>query len=143
MEPIYQTPITVSVTVFLPADKAWEVWTNPQHVTQWNSASPEWHTPKAENDLRAGGTFSYRMEARDGSFGFDFAGQYDEVIPMEKIAYTIADGRKVVITFTEQEGATEVIEVFEAENTNPIEMQRAGWQAIMDHYKEYAEGLGR
>jgi uncharacterized protein YndB with AHSA1/START domain len=108
-------------------------------VVNWNSASDDWHTTKAENDLRTGGTFSSRMEAKDGSFGFDFGGIYDEVIPNELIAYTMGDGRKVKVTFTENSGKTEVVETFDAETENPVEMQRGGWQAIMDNFKKYAE----
>ena len=106
---------------------------------QWNSASPDWHTPRAENDLRTGGKFSSRMEAKDGSFGFDFGGTYDEVRPHEYIAYTLGDGRRVSITFTSNGNETHISETFEAESMNPVEMQRNGWQAIMDNFRKYAE----
>jgi uncharacterized protein YndB with AHSA1/START domain len=134
-----KTTITVETTVNTPVEKAWTLWTGPEHITHWNNASDDWHTPSAKNDLRVGGQFSYRMEAKDGSFGFDFGGVYDEVKTNERIAYTIGDGRKVKIIFTRQGNGTKVVETFEAENTNPIELQRGGWQSILDNFKKYAE----
>ncbi|MGQ3013970.1 MAG: SRPBCC family protein [Flavobacteriales bacterium] len=131
--------ITVSSSVNAPVERVWEYWTNPQHIMKWNSASEDWHTPRAENDLRAGGKFSARMEARDGSMGFDFEGVYDEVEPHNLISYTMADGRKVRISFSENDGFTEVRETFDPEGTNPVEMQRMGWQAILDNFKKYSE----
>jgi uncharacterized protein YndB with AHSA1/START domain len=131
--------ITVETTVHTPVEKVWEYWTEPQHITKWNNASDDWHTPNAENDLRVGGRFLTRMEAKDGSFGFDFSGVYDEVRINEFISYTIEDGRKVTITFISQENDTKVIETFEAENTNSIELQEAGWQTILDNFKKYSE----
>lgn len=131
--------ITVTSSVNAPVERVWEYWTNPQHIMKWNSASEDWHTPRAENDLRAGGKFSSRMEARDGSMGFDFEGVYDEVEPHNLISYTMADGRKVRISFSENDGFTEVRETFDPEGTNPIEMQRMGWQAILDNFKKYSE----
>ncbi|WP_240415732.1 SRPBCC family protein [Paenibacillus periandrae] len=131
--------ITVETTVHIPVGEVWKYWTEPQHITQWCFASDDWHAPSAENDLRAGGKFVTRMEAKDGSFGFDFGGVYDEVRINEFISYTIGDGRKVDITFVSQENGTKVIETFEAETTNPIEMQKAGFQAIMDNFKTYSE----
>ena len=131
--------VTVATTVKAPVWKVWECFTQPGHITQWNSASPDWHAPSATNDLRPGGTFTYRMEARDGSIGFDFAGTYDEVVPHKRIAYALGDGRKVVVTFAEENGMTRVAETFETERENPAEMQRAGWQAILDNFKAHAE----
>ncbi|WP_339230895.1 SRPBCC family protein [Oceanobacillus sp. FSL K6-2867] len=131
--------ITVETTVQKPVENVWEYWTNPKHITQWSNASDDWHAPKAENDLRVGGSFLTRMEAKDGSFGFDFAGVYDEVRQNELISYTLGDGRKVEITFAGQENSTMVVETFQAENTNSIEMQKAGWQAILDNFKKYSE----
>lgn len=122
-----------------PADKVWELWTEPEHITKWNNASEDWHTTRAENDLHVGGKFLSRMEAKDGSAGFDFEGTYTQVKTNEAIVYTIADGRKVEVTFTSAGDATKVVETFEAENENPIEMQRGGWQAILDSFKKYAE----
>lgn len=132
--------ITVQNTVNAPIEKVWKYWTMPEHITQWNSASDDWHTPRAENDLRTGGKFLARMEAKDGSFGFDFGGVYDDVRKHERIAYTIGDGRKVTVTFLPTGDKTTVTETFEAESTNPIEMQRGGWQAILDNFKKYTEG---
>ena len=131
--------ITVAATVNAPVEKVWEYWTTPEHITQWNNASDDWHTPRAENDLRAGGIFSSRMEAKDGSFGFDFGGVYDAVKNNEYIEYTLGDGRKVKINFTGDGSSTKVIESFEAESTNPVEMQKGGWQAILDNFKKYTE----
>lgn len=134
-----KTTITVQSTVKAPVEKVWAFWTEPEHIKKWNSASPDWHTPHAENDLRTGGSFSSRMEARDGSFGFDFAGVYDSVVTHKHIAYTIGDGRKVTIDFIPEDNDTLVSETFEAESTNPVEMQRNGWQSIMDNFKKYTE----
>ncbi|MFJ5760608.1 SRPBCC family protein [Neobacillus sp. NPDC093182] len=129
--------IIVETTVQAPVEKVWEYWTEPTHITKWNTASEEWHTPYAENDLQVGGKFLSRMEAKDGSFGFDFGGVYDDVRLNEGIAYTLEDGRKVTISFIRQGDETKVIETFDAENSNPIEMQEAGWQAILDNFKKY------
>ena len=131
--------ITVENTVKAPIQKVWQFWTKPEHITQWNNASPDWHTPFAENDLRIGGKFLSRMEARDGSFGFDFGGVYDDIKTNELIAYTIGDGRKVEINFSSAGNETRVMETFEAEKSHPIEMQRGGWQAILDNFKKYTE----
>ena len=134
-----KTNITVETTVNVPVKKAWAYFTKPEHITKWNFASDDWHCPEVKNDLRPGGKLFARMEARDESFGFDFEAVYDTVEPNKEIEYTIADGRKVHIYFTEQGDATRVTEIFEAENTNPIDMQKTGWQAIMDNYKKYTE----
>ncbi|MGR6342194.1 SRPBCC family protein [Priestia megaterium] len=131
--------ITVETTVQAPVEKVWKYWTEPTHIAKWNKASDDWHTPLAKNDLRAGGKFLSRMEAKDGSFGFDFGGIYDEVKLHEVIAYTLGDGRKVEITFKDQETETEVIETFDAETGNTIELQQQGWQAILDNFKKYVE----
>jgi uncharacterized protein YndB with AHSA1/START domain len=140
METKEKTVITVESTVNAPVEKVWEYWTKPEHITQWNNASDDWHTPRAENDLRAGGSFTARMEAKDGSFGFDFGGVYDIVTTNEYIAYTLGDGRKVNITFTANGNTTNVVESFEAESTNSIELQQGGWQAILNNFKKYTEG---
>jgi uncharacterized protein YndB with AHSA1/START domain len=131
--------ITVEVTVNAPVEKVWQFWTDETHIIQWNSASPDWHTPKAINDLKSGGKFSYRMEARDGSFGFDFGGVYDAVREKEYIEYTLGDHRKVRIKFTGNTESTQIIETFEAEAENPVELQKDGWQAILNNFKKYAE----
>jgi uncharacterized protein YndB with AHSA1/START domain len=134
-----KTTITVEATVNAPAEKVWELWTSPKAITEWNSATPEWHTPRAEHDLKPGGSFNYRMEAKDGSFGFDFGGVFDEVNPPHYLEYTIGDGRKVKITFTANGDQTHISQSFEAESVNPVEMQQGGWQAILNNFKQYAE----
>ena len=131
--------ITVESTVNAPVQKVWQLWSGPEHIEKWNHASDDWHTPKAVNDLRVGGSFVYTMAAKDGSFSFDFDGVYDEVAEHQRIAYTMADGRKALITFTESGGATQVTETFDAEDTNSLELQRGGWQAILDNFKTYVE----
>jgi len=133
------TKITVEATVKAPVEKVWQFWSGPEHIMQWNSASPDWHTTRAENDLREGGKFSARMEAKDGSFGFDFGGIYDTVKANQLIESTLGDGRKIVTSFEDNGNETKVTETFDAEGTNPIEMQRGGWQAILDNFKKYAE----
>ncbi len=132
--------ITVNATVNAPVEKVWKLWTSPEDIIKWNTASPDWHTPRAENDLKVGGRFSSRMEAKDGSFGFDFWGVYTDVRENEFIAYTMGDDRKVTISFTQNGNQTEISETFEAESQNPAEMQRFGWQAILNSFKKYAEG---
>jgi uncharacterized protein YndB with AHSA1/START domain len=136
-----QVNITVEAIVNAAVETVWNAWTSPEHIVKWNNASEDWHTPKVENDLRTGGKFLSRMEAKDGSFGFDFAGVYDEVKTNEVIAYTLGDDRKVHIAFTGNGDTTKITETFEAESTNPIEMQKGGWQAILDNFKKYAESL--
>ena len=131
--------ITVETTVNAPLKKVWNYFTEPAHITQWNNASDDWHSPSASNDLKVGGSFSYRMEAKDGSFGFDFGGIYDAVEEHAFIAYTLGDNRKVKVTFTADGDSTKVTENFEAENTHSAEMQQAGWQAILDNFKKYTE----
>lgn len=131
--------ITIKTNVKASAKKVWELWTNPEHIVKWNTASDEWHTPRAENDLRVGGRFLSRMEAKDGSFGFDFTGTYDEVVPLKRIAYTMEDGRRAETDFKEHDGSIEIITVFDAESQNSIDMQRAGWQAILDNFRNYTE----
>ncbi|TLS50797.1 polyketide cyclase [Paenibacillus antri] len=139
METKQFTKVTVQAVIQAPVMKVWKYWTEPQHITKWNQASDSWHAPKAENDLRVGGKFLTRMEAKDGSMGFDFFGTYDVVKPQEQISYTLGDGRKVEITFMYQGNETKVIEIFDAEGTHSIEMQQAGWQAILDNFKKYTE----
>ncbi len=117
----------------------WMYWTEPRHVKKWNNASPDWHTPKAENDLREGRMFNYRMEAKDGSYGFDFWGTYDEIEPNHKITFTLGDGRWVGIQFIDVNGQTQITEIFEAEDTNPLDLQKTGWQSILDNFKQYVE----
>lgn len=131
--------ITIKTIINAPVESVWTYWTEPEHIQKWNNASDDWHTTKAENDLRVGGKFFSRMEAKDGSYGFDFGGIYDEVKLYDFIAYTLGDGRRVRITFAVKGNTTEVTEEFEAEKENTIDMQRMGWQAILDNFKLYTE----
>lgn len=131
--------ITIQATVNVPVENVWTLWNTPEHIMQWNSASPDWHTPKAELDLRPGGKFSSRMEAKDGSFGFDFWGIFDEVKENELLSYTLGDDRKVSIQFNGDGNSTSIVETFEAENQNSLELQQQGWQSILNNFKKYAE----
>lgn len=133
------TAITVEATVQAPVEKVWSFYTSPEHIMQWNNASPDWHTPHAETDLRPGGKFLSRMEAKDGSFGFDFWGIYDDVKTNELIAYTMGDNRKARIVFEGSDHSTIVTVTFEAETENTIELQKGGWQSILDNFKKYTE----
>lgn len=131
--------ITVMTDVNAPLDIVWDFWTAPEHIVNWNSASDDWHTTSAVNDLRVGGHFNSRMEAKNGSTGFDFEGVYDVVDKNKQIGYTLADGRKVRVRFSEKGNKTRIEETFDPENQNPVEMQRQGWQAILDRFKYYVE----
>ncbi|GHF37899.1 uncharacterized protein YndB with AHSA1/START domain [Deinococcus metalli] len=134
--------ITVDTLVHAPLNTVWIAWTGPEHITQWNHASDDWHCPRAVNDLRPGGTFSSTMAARDGSVEFEFGGEYTAVQPRERLAYTIGDGRAVLVTFEAvDDDTTRVTETFEAESQHPPDMQRAGWQAILENFRTYAESL--
>ena len=142
METPKKITITVDAIVNAPVEKVWDFWTNPAHIINWNKASDDWHTPKAENDLRVGGRFLSRMEARNGSAGFDFTGVYYKVDKNSLIEYTMDDGRDVIISFITDGNITKVTEIFETEEHHTAEMQRAGWQAILDNFKEYVETSG-
>lgn len=134
-----RTKITVAVLVRREIADVWQAFTDPAAITQWNFASPDWCCPRAANDLKVGGEFSYRMEARDGSMGFDFGGKYVEVSRFARLRYVLGDGREVVIEFDGEDAGTRVTETFVAETTFPEERQRAGWQAILDNFKRFAE----
>jgi uncharacterized protein YndB with AHSA1/START domain len=134
-----RTSVTVQATIQAPVQIVWKNWTSPQAIVQWNYASEDWHTPHAENDLRVGGTFRSRMEAKDGSFGFDFEGIYDAVRENEYIEYHLADGRKIKVSFFAEGASTRVTETFDTETENPVEMQRQGWQAILDNFRKFTE----
>jgi uncharacterized protein YndB with AHSA1/START domain len=136
-----KTVITVTASVNAPIEKVWACWTQPAHIMQWNQASPDWHCPASSVDLKIGGKFSATMAAKDGSFSFDFWGTYDDVIENELIMITIGDGRKWKTTFASNGDITEVVESFEAEDQNPVEMQRDGWQAILNSFKNYTETI--
>lgn len=131
--------ITVEATIYIPIAKVWNCWTDPKHITKWNNASDDWHTPTAENDLRVGGKFSYRMEAKDGSMGFDFWGTYTRIEPFQFIGYTLGDERKVEISFLTEGNKTRIIETFDPEDINSVELQKTGWQAILNNFKKYVE----
>jgi uncharacterized protein YndB with AHSA1/START domain len=132
--------ISVQAIINAPIEQVWKLYTEPEHIVQWNNASNDWHTPRAENDLKVGGKFLYRMEAKDGSSGFDFEGTYEQVKTNELIVYSLTDGRKVEVIFTKDDDArTKIATNFEAESTNSIEMQCDGWQAILNNFKKYVE----
>lgn len=131
--------VTVETTVNAPVEKVWEYFSLPKHIMQWNNASEDWFTPSSENDFKEGGKFINRMEAKDGSMGFDFTGTYQKIIQNEYIEYTIIDGRSVKIKFAPEGDGTKITESFDAEITNPIDMQKRGWQSILDNFKKYTE----
>ena len=133
------TTIRVQANINTPIEKVWKFWTEPKHIMKWNNASDDWHTPYAENDVRVGKKFLFRMAAKDGSVSFDFEGTYTNIKEHKVIEYSIMDGRKVKVTFSTEEKETKVVETFEAENMNSIEMQKKGWQAILNNFKKYVE----
>lgn len=135
--------ITVSAVINCQINKVWEFWNGSNHITQWNFASDEWCAPSADVDFKVGGKFSNRMEAKDGSMGFDFNGTYTAIHDGELVAYDIEDGRKVEVRFESKDNQTVVTETFEAEDMNSIDLQRAGWQAILDNFKKYAESKSK
>lgn len=134
--------VTVSTTINAPLQKVWDLFTGPMHILHWNNASDDWQTSYAESDFRPGGAFLSRMEARDGSEGFDFSGSFTEIIPGNSIGYTLDDGRRVDILFRETAGRTLVMESFETEDINSAGLQREGWQSIIDNFRKYVEGYG-
>jgi uncharacterized protein YndB with AHSA1/START domain len=131
--------ISVRISTKEPLEKVWDYFTRPEHITKWCFASDDWHCPKADNDLRTGGTFSTTMASKDGSTQFDFGGTYSEVVPMKKYVYTLADGRKVTVKFDVLDDAVILTENFEPERQNSLEMQRSGWQAILENFKKHVE----
>ena len=134
-----ETKITIEAMISAGIRKVWDCYILPEHITNWNFASDDWHCPKAENDVQVGGKYIARMEAKDGSFGFDFEAFYDEIIDYKKVSYTMTDGRRAITNFENQNGKTKVITTFDAEKENPVEMQRTGWQAILNNFKKYVE----
>lgn len=132
--------ITIETHVAAPIEDVWQAWTTPDDITRWNAASGDWACPRAELDLRPGGRFSYRMEAKDGSMGFDFAGTFTRVVPSEAIEFSMEDERSVVVQFVANEGVVTVREVFEAESELAAEQQRQGWQAILNNFAQHVEG---
>ena len=133
------TKITIQATVLADRNKSWSHYTEPAHITQWNFASEDWCCPTASNDLVVGGKFSWRMEAKDGSFSFDFEGEFTEIVPLEKLKYVFMDQREAEITFTDLPERTLVQIVFDAENENSLELQQSGWQSILNNFKSHTE----
>jgi uncharacterized protein YndB with AHSA1/START domain len=139
---VYELKITVETTVAAPIEVVWKAWTTPEDITQWNAASDDWHTTRASVDLRVGGAFSSRMEAKDGSMGFDFAGTYTQVVTHQRIESLFGE-RTLLVEFLPGPHGVAVRETFEAEQTHPLEQQRAGWQAILDNFARHvAKKLG-
>ena len=133
--------ITITTIVRAAKEKVWDCYTLPEHIIRWNFATPDWHCPAAHNNLTLGGTYHARMEAKDGSFAFDFKATYQKIIPYDSFQFVMEDGRKVHFSLEESDAGTRVNIVFDAENVNPVEMQRQGWQAILDNFKNYTESL--
>lgn len=133
--------IIVKTIVETAIKTVWKSWTEPQHIVNWNFASDDWHSPNSENDLKVGGSFRSRMEAKDGSIGFDFEGKYTKVEDQKAIEYVMADGREVYISFEDLGESTKVTETFDPESVNSLELQKGGWQAILDNLKKYTETL--
>lgn len=131
--------ISVSATIKATPEQVWQAYTTPQDIMQWNAASADWHTTAAQVDLRVGGTFSSRMEAKDGSHGFDFAGVYTEVVPCQRLAYRFGERHAQVDFVTQADSSVLVTVTFEPENMNPPEQQQQGWQAILDNFARYVE----
>ena len=136
-----KTEITVSVIVNAPLQKVWQFWTLPEHIKQWNFASDDWCCPSATNDLTVGSEFHYTMAAKDDSFSFDFWGTYDQIVVQKLLAITLGDGRKLTISFEDTNSGILVTEQFDPESENPVELQQAGWQQILENFKKYVEGL--
>jgi uncharacterized protein YndB with AHSA1/START domain len=137
----YIQMITVQATINAPVSKVWECWNKPEHIVNWCFASDDWHAPRATNDLKVGSSYTTRMEAKDGSFGFDLTGIYDEIEVNRLIKYHLEDNRNVIVEFSEENGTTTVVEHFDPENENPHDMQQMGWQMILNNFKKYVESL--
>jgi uncharacterized protein YndB with AHSA1/START domain len=131
--------ITIQAIISADSKKVWDYYTQPEHITKWNFATDDWQCPSASNDMRVGGKYSARMEAKDGSFGFDFEATYNEIVEGQKFTFTMPDNREVNVIFNRLDDKSEVIVTFDAETENPIEMQRDGWQAILNNFKKYTE----
>ncbi len=131
--------IAVNTNIESSLEKVWKYWTSPEHIVNWNFANADWHCPNAKNDLIIGGEFSSRMEAKNGSMGFDYSGTYTKVEPQSEIEYALEDGRKVNISFKKEGDSVAIVETFEVEAANTLEQQRMGWQAILDNFKGYVE----
>ena len=133
------TEVTIRAHVLADISSVWEALISPHAIVQWNFAIPEWHCPRAVCDPVVGGTYTYRMEAKDGSMGFDFCGRFTKVVPLETLASVLGDGRTVVVSLQKNGRGVDVVQTFQAEGTNPVEMQRQGWQAILNNFKSYVE----
>lgn len=133
--------ITIETLVHAPINLVWDTWNSPNHVVHWNHASDDWHSPKAENNFVVGGKFVYRMEAKDNSFGFDFSGTYEEIVDKKRVVTRLDDNRLVKTEFYVENDSVRIVETFEAEDQNSIELQRVGWSAILNNYKLYTESL--
>lgn len=132
--------ITLNITILADVEKVWQLYTEPKHILKWNFAEETWHCTKAENDVKIGGNFNYRMESKKEKFGFNFAGTYDEVIPFELLKFHLDDGRHVEVRFNKiDDHTTEIVEIFQPENDNLIDMQRDGWYAILNNFHKYVE----
>jgi len=131
--------VTINASILADRKKVWDYYTKPEHIVNWNFASDDWCCPSAANDMRPGGKYSARMEAKDGSFGFDFEGIYDEITEGKSFSFTLADDRKVYVSFEDSGNATLATVKFDTETQNPVELQRAGWQAILNNFKKYAD----
>lgn len=131
--------ISIETKIKAPIDVVWKLWTTPEHIINWNFASDSWCCPNAINDLKPNGQFNWRMEAKDGSMGFDFTGTYQQIQTNELITYLMDDGRAVSINFLIEADQVKVVETFEAEGSNSDELQRLGWQAILNNFKSYVE----
>ena len=134
------TKITIQAVVAADRQKVWNCYTQPEHITKWNFATDTWHCPAASNDMRVGGKYLARMEAKGGSFAFDFEAVYNEIVDGEKFTYTMPDNREIQVSFEKMDDKTRVIVTFDPENENPVDLQRSGWQSIPDNFRKYAEG---
>ncbi len=134
------TKVTIETTVSANTKKVWDYWNKPEHITKWNFAADDWHCPKAENDLRVGGRLKSRMEAKDGSFGFDFEATYDEVIDQKKITYTMLDGRQATTDFENLTAKQKLQQSLMPRMKTRLRCKEGGWQAILDNFKKYVEG---
>ena len=139
METKEKTAISIETTVNAPVEKVWKFWSEPEHIKRWAFASDDWHAPYADNDLRKDGKFKTTMAAKDGSFSFDFEGVYTNVQRNKLIEYVMSDGRKVKVTFSGDDNETKIVETFDPESENPVDMQRDGWQAILNNFKKHTE----
>lgn len=133
------TKITIHATISAGIQKVWNYYTQPEHITKWNFASPDWHCPSASNDMRIGGKYTARMEAKDGSFGFEFEATYSEITENQKFVYIMPDGREVSVSINEDNHLTNITVCFDTETENPVDLQREGWQAILNNFKNYVE----